>query len=53
MGPNSVELTSSASGAIRKVRSLATGTDLATSSRDGKLTVEVPGILLHEVLILE
>jgi hypothetical protein len=52
MGPYRIELTVPPGVSVNKVRSLATGTDLAVSSRDGKLTLEVPSILLHEVLAI-
>jgi len=52
MGPYRIELTLPPGVSAQKARSLATGTDLAVSSRDGKLTLEVPSILLHEVLAI-
>jgi hypothetical protein len=39
--------------AVKKVRSLATGADLVTSLRERELTVEVPGVLLHEVVAID
>jgi len=52
MGPYRIELTLPPGVSVNEVRSLATETDLAMSSRDGKLTLEVPSILLHEVLAI-
>ncbi|HWM69477.1 MAG TPA: beta-galactosidase trimerization domain-containing protein [Steroidobacteraceae bacterium] len=53
MGPYRVRLTLPPDVAVKKVHSLATGSDLATTLRDRELTVEVPSILLHEVLVID
>jgi hypothetical protein len=53
MGPYRVRLTLPPDVAVKKVHSLATGSDLAMSLRDRELTVEVPSILLHEVLVID
>jgi hypothetical protein len=52
MGPYRIELTLPPGVTVQKVRSLATGSDLGPSFRDGRLTLEVPQILLHEVLAI-
>jgi len=52
-GPYRVKLTLPPDAVVKKVRSLATGADLAMTLRDRVLTVDVPGILLHEVLIAQ
>jgi len=53
MGPYRVRLTLPPDVAVKKVHSLATGSDLAPTLRDRELTVEVPSILLHEVLVID
>jgi hypothetical protein len=52
-GPYRVELTLPPDFVVKKVHSLASGADLAVSRTDRKLTVEVPRILLHEVLAID
>jgi hypothetical protein len=53
MGPYQVKLTLPPGVGVRKVRSLATGAELPTHLRDRELMVDVPGILLHEVLAID
>ncbi len=53
MGPYRVKLTLPPDFVVKGVRSLATGADLKTSLSERELTVEVPSILLHEVLAID
>jgi len=52
-GPYRVKLTLPPDVVVKGVRSLATGADLKTSLSERELTVEVPSILLHEVLAID
>jgi len=51
-GPYRVKLTLPPDVVVKSVRSLATGAHLEPSLRERELTVEVPSILLHEVLVI-
>jgi len=53
MGPYRVRWVLPPDVVFKRVRSLATGADLATNLRDRELTVEVPSVLLHEVLAID